>query len=636
MQTNQHQTQNQDCVRPIAVSNKSAWEDPKWILEETTPGQYPKTLDWAFEMPDGSLFTDISWGTLLESCRQVIWTFMNSCIGGRVSKANTTYAFYHSMTNFVRWMCSNDYIAFNELDDGAFRDFLDVARVDAYRRKNKRGPFNTLRNAVAFPIKLWQFHAVLETAGLPVPQCPPFQGRRANEVARETAERQDGTIPPIPDDVFRRAIELSLQATEEDIFAEAMQCAAAVFEHRGLSSKHYTKLKVVDESLPQDRIKAIIKINRVRDACVILIQALTGMRANEICAIKTSGIDPTTGLPDCIVVKPSLSGLDELFFIRSLLSKTLPTPAENDWLVGSRPVGSGPESLPIPVLAVCALERLYRPWREADGTNELVLAMGVDAVSGKPYSVPIMIYAVKDFFDTDDLLANHNPSTHQWRKTFAQYVIRSDSAMLPALKDHFKHLSIAMTEQGYVAADPELLQLLDDAAVQNTVAMIGSMMSGKSRHNGPLVDELQKTARRLGISLGNRSTEDRQADVEELVRSSSMRAWEVRFRGQPAGDCMFRPGTGKCTDGCPAKWMLRAPLWSAARPDLCWECKNLVVANNMHMAFWQDRLAKQTGAIEDAEAQGDIALAMLCRQRAAQCLAVLKKMEQSGDNGDVA
>jgi hypothetical protein len=51
-------------------------------------------------------------------------------------------------------------------------------------------------------------------------------------------------------------------------------------------------------------------------------------------------------------------------------------------------------------------------------------------------------------------------SCHQFRKTFARFVAVGDKTGLLALKQHFKHVSIAMTDR-YVGRDLELLELVD-------------------------------------------------------------------------------------------------------------------------------------------------------------------------------
>ena len=44
-------------------------------------------------------------------------------------------------------------------------------------------------------------------------------------------------------------------------------------------------------------------------------------------------------------------------------------------------------------------------------------------------------------------------NTHQGRKTFARFVAKRDRTGLHALQKHFGHVSLAMTDRGYVGTD---------------------------------------------------------------------------------------------------------------------------------------------------------------------------------------
>lgn len=70
---------------------------------------------------------------------------------------------------------------------------------------------------------------------------------------------------------------------------------------------------------------------------------------------------------------------------------------------------------------------------------------------------------------------------------------------------------------------------------------------------------------------------------------------------------------------------MKVPLWSAARPDICWDCHNLVVSSE-HENFWMGRLVQTRTTLDAALVQNDIALALLSRDRLAQCVVVLQKM----------
>ncbi|MER8461237.1 hypothetical protein NKH24_35570, partial [Mesorhizobium sp. M1300] len=53
-------------VLPRSISSTSTWDDDKWRFDLTRPGvtDTSRTIDWMFELPGGSRFTDPTWTTL--------------------------------------------------------------------------------------------------------------------------------------------------------------------------------------------------------------------------------------------------------------------------------------------------------------------------------------------------------------------------------------------------------------------------------------------------------------------------------------------------------------------------------------------------------------------------------------------
>lgn len=109
---------------------------------------------------------------------------------------------------------------------------------------------------------------------------------------------------------------------------------------------------------------------RASCASVLALQYMVGMRASEICSVK-GGWAVRNDIPDCIVRGYSKNGLLEMFFLKAVLSKGVPHPRDDEWLLGCRPVGSS--HFPVPVRAVMLLERLFRPWRELGGHDDLIV-----------------------------------------------------------------------------------------------------------------------------------------------------------------------------------------------------------------------------------------------------------------------
>lgn len=238
----------------------------------------------------------------------------------------------------------------------------------------------------------------------------------------------------------------------------------------------------------------------VRDACALIIQSQAGVRISELCSLE-SGTNPETGLPSCIEVRKSKTGLNELFYLKGRISKTVRAPLEVEWILGSRPYGS-PE-LPSPVKAVSIIEETFSHWRKfaRDAHDEKSLFVTFLCRRGFPKSERQVISAtagsiadgqnlfIRKYIDLSSLppTSRHGEDlsrfrevssspirTHQWRKSYALYIFKTDSRMIPAIAQQFHHVSLAMTEQGYLSNDPELLEAIDSARKESTCLGIGS------------------------------------------------------------------------------------------------------------------------------------------------------------------
>lgn len=113
-------------------------------------------------------------------------------------------------------------------------------------------------------------------------------------------------------------------------------------------------------------------VGHASSACVTLILGTTGIRFSEVAALR-SGIDEVTGLPSCVSIQKSKTGLDELFFLNSQVTK-IHEGAMMNWLLGMRPVGSSYQ-LPA-VTALLGLERLFEPWRSGSDLPWLLAPPG--------------------------------------------------------------------------------------------------------------------------------------------------------------------------------------------------------------------------------------------------------------------
>ncbi|AXO15449.1 hypothetical protein TH15_15870 [Thalassospira profundimaris] len=603
-------------LRETRINRHSRWYDDRWFFDNLTPGHdaTASTIRWDFIMPDGSKFVDPKWAILLDAHRRLVWSLIVDPRQRHRYKPGSMGKLSRRVLYLARWMGKSGYAHFGALDTCAFDQYLDNLLIDKQNKANLNAVY--LMEHLALPVSLGYQAPVLAKAGIPVPGSAPWHGMTAFEVAKQLAGREQGYVPPVPDPIFLHIMTSAL-------------CMLDAAEDIILQARHFadTKDLQVAEKHAPDRKHLRDRMNSLTDACLILIQGLSGIRVSELLGLQASDTPlAQNALPDCIKIEPSASGLHEIFYLSGHIYKTTKTPRPATWVTGLRPVGS--DHLPVPVKAISVIERLYAPWRTRRNINELIVGFSRTKSLTKDVKAHTLSWVnrcQRRFFVRSGV-KDWTVTSHQWRKSFAQYVIRSDSRMLPVLQEHFKHISMAMTEQGYINADPELKQILDDAAVQSTVSLIGEMIAGRKNVTGALSGKLKETANQLGRSLDNRPEDDRRRDIEELVRTSGIRAHDIRWGETSLGTCLFRQGTGNCTVGCSARWVISAPLWSAARPDLCWECQNLVL-DETHLPFWKDRRVKLQDDLKTATTNDDFALAQLCKQRLEQCIMVLNKLE---------
>lgn len=615
------------------VSAASLWNDPVWFFDNLTAGQrrIRSTARWDYQMPEGSRFDDPRWNELRDANKRLLWSMLNDPRFRWRYKPGSIQSICMGLRTLSRFMAERNYANFGELDATAFEDYADYVveqvRQRAGKAPNKKGDGlleTTLVQHLKAVSALVQQAPALAAAGLRMPADLPWGGMSAQEKARQLATAEKGKIPPIPDEVFCAAMNGALAALDgaEDIILEVLAFHAAFIDPSADKKPLRKKLDGHSSKSASRELRA--SAARLTEACVILLQGATGLRASEICGLDTSN-EPASDWPACVKVQKSISGIHELFVIAGRLYKTTRSWVDVEWIVGARPVGSS--HVPISVRAASVLDRLYRPWRTAQGVIDLfalfIPARGLPTrlVAGDNIS---LARAQRRHFEACGV-AGWEVTTHQWRKTFAQYVMHTDDRLLPALKDHFKHLSIAMTENGYINTDPELRQLLDDARVQNTVNFIGDIITGRRKAYGPLAEHFEKVSKELGMRLGNRSDEERRTDIEDLVATSDIRLYSLGAGHGVYGNCLFRSGTARCAEGCVAKWAMRAPLWTAAQPDICWECANLV-PDDTHKAFWIERLQMVRAALAAAVEDGNKAVELLCCRREAQSFMVLALM----------
>lgn len=397
---------------------------------------------------------------------------------------------------------------------------------------------------------------------------------------------------------------------------------------------------------PKVRLRQLFET--VREACALIIQGTSGMRISELMGIE-AGFDEVSGLPKGVRIETSPTELYEVFLIRTMLSKTEEgLPREVDWLLGLRPTGTSEE--PLTVRALRLLNRLHDPFRAHAKTPRLILAGRVGAtLSVKTSALGAMTSdrqrdGLKRFIARWVDLSNlPNESKHKiadndlvpWRdskgaifkphmlrKSWAQFVFAVHPEMMPAISMQFHHLSMAMSDTGYIGNNPLILQSMNEVRHQQQVALMFESVMGRRVLAGKMGEQIENHIGPLAEEVKNLPTSEA---YRRVVRYCDETDLQLFF--SPHGKCMpVARSSMRCQQEAGTSVVLRlGPNPATRQPSLCIGC-DCFVLDEEHAPFWQERYIQNWIAYKRAERLGKSGSFTVIKSRAQSAGKLLKKL----------
>lgn len=524
--------------------------------------------------------------------------------------------------------------------------------------------FGAFRYCLIPLVLLFQQRFVLQEAGVPAPSEPPFAGRPVNVVAQSLATSIVSTIPPVPDEVYiptiKKAIEwmgipakdiirlqtdyLSFrQMVGEDNKYKAgpdrvlLGSVIESFEFSLLPETGkpwhdpiggpYCRLADRTEILPTNHLRRLI--GHLRDASVIVLQGTMGNRISEVCGLQAYPINTETGFPACIEIRSSRNGLYDVFYVKGRVFKMHAQGKETTWVAGLRLKGT--DYIPPPIQAILVLEELNRPWRDLAGVNDLIVGFMVG--TGLP-NAPESILSVNsgkllegqrrwisEFVDLPEEFKDWVVSTHQWRKSFAQYMVMADSRLLRPVCEHFQHVSIAMTESAYVGNDVVLLRMVDDYISRNTARMMYEMGTGEVKVAGRMAEWVEERREQIRAITAGKTKDEAIDALEQELRSE-----DVKVYGCDWGWCFYRSEVSRCNHHRGQFLLLaKAPDFANRNPKTCCACANLAVTGE-HKVFWLKRHQDWSKALVEHKQAGNEGMVLVAQDNVNQSESVLRMM----------
>jgi hypothetical protein len=306
-------------VLPRSISSTSTWDDDIWRFDLTRPGvtDTSRTIDWAFELPDGSCFTNPTWTALRDTVKCFLWSLRTDPPAGkRRLGPGSLISIFHQMRVLVCWMVGEGYDSFNQLDADAAARFMTMLQ----RRPGRKGEALSLGTRAGYLSTLTRLHAQREKLIDGVPDdLHRFLDEHGPRLPR--VNRQGQGFPYTPDAVATALIggALRLTGTPADDVIALRDLAAVAYTYRldgkPTPAREAQARRMLDNfsfsTLPNEdspwhppivRLKDIHPvIDRIYDACFVVIAWLVGARVSEIIGLEAGCIQRHVG-PDGQVV----------------------------------------------------------------------------------------------------------------------------------------------------------------------------------------------------------------------------------------------------------------------------------------------------------------------------------------------
>jgi integrase len=489
-----------------------------------------KNIKWDFGLDNADSFASPKYSGLMESAKDFIYSLMADPIEGhKAPKYSTVIGKFGDTRQLVKWMITNGYELFSQLDQKALEQY------ELYNR-NRQAKIGGDRKGKIKPTALATILAIVNDIYLQRGKIKdailfePFDGEKPSTRAGVTRQyKKQNKTERIPEDVSVDLLSKAFHYTEVKAgsILAARDMVNGVWQQWHSEISYSAMLNRATECIKEhgfNALKALRKEERrLRTACYIIIAYFSGMRISEILSIKKG----------CIEKKKGNNGTD-YYLLHSIYYKTKDQPTPGTWLVSEAVV-----------TAIDVFEKLSAPLMVESGKDELFLIMvttnhnQIEVMSGSTINNNL------NKFINESNVVLHNGrkwhlASHQFRKTFAYYMAKENKCNLKFLQLQFKHVSMDMTLWYAITEDEELFEDVDEACEDVSLEELeeimtpGTTLAGKG---GEIIAE-----RRDKVFAG-KTTAERRRCLEEWGID------DLYVRSTFYGYCIFNEQHALCNAG---------------------------------------------------------------------------------------
>lgn len=474
-----------DWLNNVKISSKSKFNDNEWFLDNCELySNSLKSINWERPTDSGYLLKD--YPSLLDSFKKLTFFLKTTLSGIKKRKSLSLVQNYYYSMFLIDWMINNNIYEFKNIDKEVFNKYFLYVQKEKKDNKNK--------SAFLMPIKyLYEYRKYLEDSV----QEDFFEGQPLTHFVGYKKENKKQT-EAIPNDVIEKVCNKILPII--DTFYEKEFNIDNILNQNLIAKKD---IKWSKNTIHSNKRYVLNVLNGIG---YFVIGLYTGMRVSELMGLNKNSLE-----------------IDEKGVL--ILNSTLFKLTQND---KGRPEkwGCGLNNENNYALKIFKILSSLTP----ENHNSLFFRYENGKIQDFPLgSMNSQLKELMNFCEVE-----WNITTHQLRRTFARLIGITDKTCLVALKEHFKHASLAMTDY-YVGTNLELIGMIDEERQQELTEGLESILTSNN-----LAGKLGEKISKINLKFrGN--VEKRKEYINEILNNSDLIVVPHEY-----GFCIYQPEQAKC------------------------------------------------------------------------------------------